>query len=139
MDVTRSKSEYKHATNKYLDDSLGSNKTFNLSLHLSLECIKTTNRNNLFEKKLKCKIGVTFVDGGSTWQEISWLLINTSWQMISVHLYPGLGTMLIFWTWRGWGGRGVAPPMRVPSVGIRVGYDSINQIFYHVNQEPCKY
>jgi hypothetical protein len=29
---------------------LGSNQTFNLSLHLCIECMKTTNRNNLFGK-----------------------------------------------------------------------------------------
>ena len=34
----------------FIDDFLGSNKIFNLSLHLSFECIKTTNMNNLFEK-----------------------------------------------------------------------------------------
>ena len=31
----KSRSECKHTTNEHLDDSLGSNKTFNLSLHLS--------------------------------------------------------------------------------------------------------
>jgi hypothetical protein len=40
----------KYATNEYLDDSSGSNQTFNLSLHLSLKYIKTINRNNLFGK-----------------------------------------------------------------------------------------
>ena len=47
---TSASTEYKHVNNEYLDDSLGSNKIFNLSLHLSFECIKTTNMNNLFEK-----------------------------------------------------------------------------------------
>ena len=27
----------------------------------------------------------------------------------------GLGTMLTWWTWKGWGGRGAAPPTRAPS------------------------
>ena len=38
----------KHATNEYLYDSLDSNQTFNLYLHLSLGWIKITNRNDLF-------------------------------------------------------------------------------------------
>ena len=64
MDVTKSSSECKHATNEYLDDSLGSNQTFNLSIYLTLEYIKTTNRTTYLEK-FKCEICLTFMDGGS--------------------------------------------------------------------------
>ena len=76
MDISKSKSECKHVTNEYLNDSLGSNKTFNLFLHLSIECIKTINRITYLEK-LKCEIGITFVDGGSTTEKLFDRVYNT--------------------------------------------------------------
>jgi hypothetical protein len=50
LDITESGSECKYVSNEYLDDSLNSNQTFNLSFYLSVKCINITNRNNLFEK-----------------------------------------------------------------------------------------